>query len=153
VQLFSGPHADYHRPTDTADRVEATSLVQAAVLARELVGWLRDRREPLTWGRAPGTSSPPSSPGAASRRASLGSVPDMEFAGPGVRFADVVAGSPAAAAGLRAGDVLVRLDGAAVADLRAYSDALKQRAPGDHVVVVVERGGQPVTVELVLGAR
>ena len=154
VQLFSGPNADYHRATDVADRVEPASLVQAAVVAREIVAWLRDRREPLSWGRA---SSPPSSSSAAGsgapRRASLGSVPDMSFSGPGVRFDDVVAGSPAAAAGLKKGDVLVVFDGVTVADLRAYSEQLKKHAPGDRVVVVVERDGARLSVEVALGAR
>jgi aminopeptidase N len=155
VQLFSGTHADYHRTTDVADRVEPSSLVQAAVVAREIVGWLRDRREPLSWGRAPaapgaaGTSSAPSPP----RRASLGSVPDMTFGGPGVRFDDVVIGSAAATAGLKKGDVLVSFEGADVPDLRAYSEQLKKKAPGDRVTVVVVRDGARVSVDVVLGAR
>jgi hypothetical protein len=166
VQLFSGPHPDYHRPTDVAALLEPTALVQTAVVARELVGWLRDRREPLTWARggpaaagsaggqtASTTTGAGSAAPAGERRASLGSVPDMTFAGPGVRFADVVAGSPAAAAGLRAGDVLVRFGDEDVADLRGYSDALKRRAPGDRVVVTVRRGDKDVRVEVTLSAR
>jgi S1-C subfamily serine protease len=77
----------------------------------------------------------------------------MTFAGPGVRFDDVVAGSPAASAGLRGGDVLVAVDGVELADLRAYSDVLKARAPGDRVTVTVVRGGERITLDVVLGAR
>ncbi len=149
IQIFSGPNADYHKATDVADKVEAASLVGAAVVAREIVAYLRDRSDPLT---AKGASSSSSSSSTA-RRASLGSVPDMQFPGPGVRFDGVSAGSGAEAAGLRAGDVLVRFDGQPVTDLRSYSELLKAKAPGDVVVVVVRRGGADVEVKVTLGAR
>jgi hypothetical protein len=158
VQLFSGPNADYHRATDVADRVEPSSLVQTAIVAREIVGWLRDRREPLSWARsatatATATTTTTSPASSAPRRASLGSVPDMTFPGPGVRFDDVVAGSAAAAAGLQKGDVLVTFDGVDVVDLRAYSEQLKKKAPGDRVTIVVVRDDERRSVEVVLGAR
>lgn len=149
IQLFSGPNPDYHQPTDTADKVLDASLVKAAVVTREMVAYLRDRKEPLSAQTSPSSTSTSGAP----RRASLGSVPDMTFAGPGVRFEDVVAGSAAAKAGLQRGDVLVRFDGAAVADLKGYSDLLKQKAPGDRVRVVVVRGGEEVSVDVELGAR
>ena len=152
IQLFSGPNADYHQATDTADKVEPTSLVAAAVMTREIVGYLCERAEPMTpKGALSSTASPAGTQ--AVRRASLGSVPDMTFAGPGVRFEDVVEGSAAARAGLRKGDVLVRFAGQAVADLRGYSELLKAKAPGDTVAVVVQRGGREVGIDVVLGAR
>ncbi|MDP2342987.1 MAG: M20/M25/M40 family metallo-hydrolase [Deltaproteobacteria bacterium] len=148
IQLFSGPNADYHQPTDTADKVTSSSLVKAAVVAREIVAYLRDRKEPLS---VKGASS--SSAGVGERKASLGSVPDMSFAGPGVRFDDVVKGSPAELAGLQKGDVLVRFDGAPVSDLKSYSDLLKTKKPGDKVKIVVQRNGKDVAVDVVLAAR
>jgi len=149
IQLFSGPNPDYHKPSDTADKVEASSLVAAAVVAREIVGYLRDRKEPLS---AKGASSSTAGQGG-ERRAALGSVPDMTFAGPGVRFEDVVPGSPAATAGLVKGDILVRFDGVDVLDLKTYSEALKKKAPGDQVAVVVRRDGREFRVTVTLGAR
>jgi hypothetical protein len=148
IHLFSGPNLDYHAVTDTADKVTPASLVTAAVVAREMVSYLRDRKEPLTGANVTSTAT-----AATTRRASLGSVPDMTFAGPGVRFDSVVADSAAAKAGLRKGDVLVRFDGQAVADLKSYSDLLKTKSPGDTVKVVVARDGGEVTVDVVLGAR
>ena len=146
VQLFSGPHPDYHRAGDSADKVEPASLVDAAVAAREIVAYLAARKEPLPFGTA--------SVGATGgRRAALGTVPDMAFGGPGVLISDVTAGSPAAVVGVRKGDVLVRFDGAPIADLRAYSDALKKKNPGDKAAVVVRRDGKELSFDVVLGER
>jgi aminopeptidase N len=148
IQLFSGPNADYHKATDTADKVDGASLVDAAVMTREIAAYLADRKEPLSAaGGAPGSGA------TGGRRVSLGTVPDMTFTGPGVKVDDVVAGSPAASAGLMKGDVLVKFDGAAVNDLRGYSELLKTKKPGDKVKVVVVRGGKEVALEATLVER
>jgi hypothetical protein len=148
VQLFSGPNPDYHRATDTADKVEGASLVDTAVVAREAIAYLADRADPLTPAGAQGPSS-----SSGPRKASLGTVPDMTFGGPGVRVDDVVAGSPAAALGLKKGDVLVRVDGTAVADLRGYSEILKAHKPGDKVKLVVVREGKELSFDTTLAER
>ena len=147
VQLFGGLHTDWHKATDTAEKVTDKALVDTAVVAREAIAYLADRREPLSAAAAATATGGPQ------RTASLGSVPDFEHTGGGVRFADVVAGSAAAHAGLRKGDVLVAFDGQPIADLRAYSNALKTKQPGDKVRVKVKRGGEDVVVDVVLGAR
>ncbi len=147
IQLFSGPNADYHKPTDTADKVDGASLVDAAVMTREIAAYLADRKEPLSSGSAPGAGA------TGGRRVSLGTVPDMTFSGPGVRVDDVVDGSPAASAGLAKGDVLVKFDGAAVNDLRGYSDLLKTKKPGDKVKLVIVRAGKEINVEATLVER
>jgi aminopeptidase N len=149
VQLFTGPNADYHRPTDTADRLDGEGMVDVADLAYEAVGWLAERAEPLTVQLA---GAPPPAPGAG-RKVSLGTMPDFGFAGPGVRVQDVMPDSAAARAGVRVGDVIVGLGDAGVADLRALSAALAARAPGDRVAVKLVRDGQPVTVQATLTSR
>lgn len=146
IQLFSGPHPDYHRAGDTADKVEERSLVDAAVVAKEIVGYLADRKEPLSFGGA-------SAGATGGRRAALGTVPDMTFGGPGVKVDDVVPASPAAKVGIKQGDLLVRFDGVELTDLRSYSELLKKKQPGDTVRVVVRRGGKDVAFEVVLGER
>ena len=75
-----------------------------------------------------------------------GTVPDFEFAGPGVLVDSVVPGSPAERGGVQGGDVLLRLDGSDIADLRGFSDFLKTLAPGQDVVAVVDRAGETVTL-------
>ena len=95
----------------------------------------------------PATSTP------APRRASLGTMPDFGFEGPGVRVQQVMPGSAAEDAGIAAGDVIVALDGEPVTDLRSFSELLKARSPGDAVEVTVVRDGVERIVEAVLGAR
>ena len=153
VQLSTGPHADYHRPTDTADRIDGRGLTVVADAAHEAVSYLAERTEPLTATIA-GAAGPAAAPATGEpRRASLGTMPDFAFAGPGVRVQEVMPGSPAEAAGVRAGDVVVALDGAPVADLRGYSAALKGHGPGDTVKVTVRRDGEEMVLTATLAGR
>lgn len=156
VQLFAGAHADYHRPTDTADKIDLAGLVKVATLAREAIAYLAERAEPLTAAAGRGGGQSPAAggrQGGGQRRAGVGTVPDFAFEGPGVRVASVVAGSPAERAGIQAGDVLTAIDGREVADLRGYSELLRALEPGRKVRVVVRRDGKAQTLEVVLGER
>lgn len=157
VQLFSGPNQDYHRPSDTVDKIDAAGLVKVAAVAAEAIGYLAGRREPLTVTipeAAPGVAggAPPASP-AGSRRVTLGTMPDFAFEGPGVKVAQVTPGSPAAAAGIREGDVLLAIEGQRLQGLADLSAALKAHQPGDTVKVTVQRAGQELQLTATLVAR
>lgn len=156
VQLFSGTHADYHRPGDDVAKVEPKSLIDAATFVREAMVYLSGREKPLTSTLA-GASGAPSAPegasGAASRRVSLGTVPSFADTGPGVLIDNVTPGSPAQKAGVQSGDRLLEIDGVALANLRALSDVLKAHAPGDTIELVVDRGGERVQMSATLVAR
>jgi S1-C subfamily serine protease len=71
----------------------------------------------------------------------------------GVRLSGVRGGSPAEKAGLKAGDIIIRIGEHQVADLQGMTDALRSFQPGDEVDVVVKRDGQEQTVKVVLGRR
>jgi hypothetical protein len=154
IQLFTGPTPDYHRPSDTADTIDAEGMVVVTEAAHEAIGYLAERTDPLTVtiAAAEGEATTPQPP-ATQRRASLGTMPDFAFEGPGVRVQQVMPGSAAEAAGILAGDVLAAFDGEKVTDLRTYSNLLKARSPGDEVEVTVLRDGEEVSLHAVLGAR
>ena len=157
VQLFSGPNPDYHRPSDTADKIDAAGLVKVASVAAEAITYLAGRREPLTVTIA--GSAPAGAPGSASsspagtRRVTLGTMPDFAFEGPGVKVAQVTPGSPAAAAGIREGDVLLAIDAQRLQGLADLSAALKAHQPGDTVKVTLQRAGQELQLTATLVAR
>ena len=88
VQLFSGPHLDYHRPTDTVDKIDRPGLVKIASVAKEVIEYLAGRPEPLTSTLNPGACKPPVPK--TERKVTLGTVPDFAYKGKGVRLAGVV---------------------------------------------------------------
>jgi hypothetical protein len=158
VQLFTEAHTDYHRPSDTADRIDAPGLVKVATFAKEAIAYLAERPEPLTNTiPRPEASAAPAAPARPAqgqgRRVSFGTVPDFAFAGPGVRVSGVVPGSPAEKAGFREGDVLLKIDDAAVANLAGFSDILKTLAPGQTLRVVYSRDGAQATAEVTVVER
>jgi len=155
VQLFTGPNADYHRPTDTVDKIDTEGLVMVTEAAHEAVGYLAERTDPLTVTITPAGTGGADVPGqpAAERRASLGTMPDFAFEGEGVRVQQVMPGSAAEAAGIESSDVIVAFDGQPVADLRSYSALLKAREPGDEVTVTVLRDGETIELVAILRAR
>ena len=156
VQLFTPPHVDYHRPADTADKVDIAGLVRVATVAREALTYLAERPGPLTITiAAPGAQTATALPGSAQgpRRAGFGIVPDFAFEGPGVKASGLVPGSPAEQAGMRSGDVLLEMAGKPLVSLTAYSELLKTLAPGQSVPIVFERSGTRHSATVTLTAR
>jgi hypothetical protein len=144
VQVFTGPHADYHRPGDTADKIDYEGLERVAGFTTELAIYLADRDEPMDFvppgAEKAAAAAPPS--GGSGRRVSFGSIPDFNYTGEGVRVSGVIPGSPAEKAGLKEGDLLVEFAGVAIEDLRSFSSILKGLTPGEEVGVVFVRDGE-----------
>lgn len=80
-------------------------------------------------------------------------MPDFGFAGPGVRVASVTPGSPADKAGLKEGDLLLKLAGREIADLRGYSDIIRTLAPGQAVKLAYRRGAEEREAEVTVVER
>ena len=69
----------------------------------------------------------------------------------GALIVDVTSNGPAARAGLKPGDVIVRVDNKEVKDVASLGDVLLSKKPGDVVPVQVQRGSQQLTVSVELG--
>ncbi len=156
LHFFTDLHEDYHRPSDDADAVFGEGIARVANYAADIVRVIGDRPTPLTFVDLPppqpaaGTSSTVVTPGYG---AYLGSIPDMSENPGGVRITGVRAGSPAEAAGLKGGDIIVRMGDADVLDLQGMTDVLRSHAPGDTVDLVYLRDGQRVTTKVTFGRR
>jgi len=155
VQLSTGPHLDYHRPSDTSDHIDPAGLVKIAAVAREAVVYLADRDEPLssTLGSAQDRRSTLSQKPASPRRVSLGTVPDFAYDGPGYRIGEIVPGSPAAHAGLQAGDVIIQVDATPIDDIRTFANALRTLQPGVTIALTIRRGKAEQIIPAQLTAR
>jgi Zn-dependent M28 family amino/carboxypeptidase len=154
--FFSGLHSDYHKPSDTWDKIDGPATANLLSLVADIAEQLREAdgrpefQKPavVSHGGATGDGAPVSGYGPW-----FGSVPDFAEGVQGVKFADVTAGSPAAAAGLKGGDVMVSFDGKAIQNLYDFTYALRGKKPGDEVMVKVMRDGKPLEVKVTLSSR
>ena len=156
VQLFSGPNEDYHRPTDTYDKIDSQGLVKVATVAKEVVVYLADRDTPFEFtGKATpaNTGTQAASKPKTARKAATGSIPDFSYQGEGVKISSVIEGSPGEKAGLRKDDIITVFGDEKIGDLMEYSNALKKYQPGDVVEMIILRDGQEKVISIALGER
>ena len=143
--IFTGSHADYHRPTDTADRVNYEGLTRLADLVTDVVRELAEAPTRPAYIEVASTQF-----ARGGDRPYFGSIPDFGKPGGGYAISGVSKDSPAARGGLEGGDLIVRLGGSAVTNLDDFDSALRKHKAGDAVPVVVVRGGVEVTLEVTL---
>ncbi len=152
LALFTGAHADYHKPSDSADKIDAYGLWRVALFARDLVDSL-DRRPRPSFQQAKADSGMGRIAGGGGYGAYLGTIPDYMQTEGGVLLSGVRTGSPADSAGLRGGDVIVKFDGVRVDNIYDYTFALRSRKPGQRVRITVKRTDHEVELLAVLGRR
>jgi hypothetical protein len=144
VHFFTGTHADYHKPSDTADKINAAGAGQIATAVAALATGVGEHAAPLAFKKI---QMPSTEGDARSFNASLGTVPD--YAGPaggapGVLLAGVRPGGAAEKGGLRRGDILVRLGLHEIGSVEDLMFALNASKPGETVTAVVKREGHEV---------
>ena len=155
--FFSGLHSDYHKPTDTWDKINSGSAaILVNVVARATVDLANDATKPTfveVIENNPHAGMPVSGSGGGGYGPYFGSIPDFGQTENGVRFSDVKPGSPAAKAGLKAGDVLVQFGSKPIKNLYDFTDALRSSKVGDVVPVTVWRDGKELKVDVKLEQR
>ena len=152
--FFSGLHSDYHKPSDTWDKIDAESAARLVDLVAEIAGELQSAEERPTFAKV----APPARGGRRGRGGGgygpwFGSVPDFGEVETGVKFADVTPGSPAAKAGLKGGDILIQFGDKPIQNLYDFTYALRDSKVGDVVEVKVLRGGETINAKVTLKRR
>ena len=153
LHFFTGSHADYHRPSDTWDKLNYDGMYRVANLALGTIWRIANGTDRLQFVALP--SRPPGNEtgDAPATRTYLGSIPDYDGDDGGVKLSGVSPGSPAARAGLREGDVIVQFAGAKIQNIEDLMGQLSAKKPGDEVEIVVLRAGLRQTVKATLAAR
>lgn len=157
--FFSGLHSDYHKPSDTWDKINAPGAVEVLQLVADVADRLDTDPDRPQFVRVEEKAPNPhagqlsGSAGSGGYGPYFGSIPDFGEVPRGVRFADITPGSPAAKAGLKAGDVLVRFGDDPVQNLYDFTYALRAHKPGDEVQVEVLRGSETLKVKVQLTER
>ena len=155
--FFSGLHGDYHKPSDTADKIDASDAATLLTMVSEIADDLRveiDRPQFVKAAPNPhGGSVGPVGGTASGYGPWFGSIPDFGEGVKGVKFADLTPGSPAAKAGFKAGDVMVEFDGKKIDNLYDFTYALRAKQPGEKVQVKVLREGKAIEETVLLIKR
>ena len=149
--FFSGLHSDYHKPSDTWDKINAADGARVVELVAKIVGELDAQNDKPQYVRVAEPVS--SGMGGGGYGAYFGSIPDFGEIEHGVKFSDVKEGSPAGKAGLKGGDILIEFAGKKIDNLYDFTYALRSHKPGETVSVTVMRGEEKITRDVTLEAR
>jgi len=141
LHFFTGQHADYHKPSDDADKINYEGLVQVVRYISRLIAGL-DAEPKLAFTKTKDSSDSPRF------TVSMGVVPDYLYDGKGMRVDGVSEGKPAQAAGLQKGDIVIQLGDSTINDMMGYMRALSVFKKGDSTQVVLERAGQKIAAKV-----
>jgi Tol biopolymer transport system component/membrane-associated protease RseP (regulator of RpoE activity) len=148
--LFTGSHEDYHKPTDTADKINYQGAAKIAKLTALIA------RDVATSETAPNYVEQKKPQEASGRgfRIYLGTIPDYSQGDvEGVKLSGVSPVGPAAKAGILAGDVIVKLSGREIKNIYEYTDVLAALKIGEATEITVKRGDKKVDLKITPGSR
>jgi Zn-dependent M28 family amino/carboxypeptidase len=150
LNFFTGSHSDYHRPTDTADKINYEDLDRIVSFATGIAKKLVDMDQSPEFVKV---DQPSQGGGRAGIRVFTGTIPDYTSEVKGLLLGGVVGGGPAEKAGLQKGDVIVELAGQSIANVYDYTYALELLKIGEPVKVVYQRDNKRVETTLTPAAR
>jgi hypothetical protein len=140
--FWNGTHKDYHKPSDTSDKINVPGMKRIADLAEKVIAHLASDPARPEFVKV---AAPPATPKAKGPR--LGIVPDYEEGKEGLRVADVQAEGAAAKAGIKAGDVIIAIGGQAVKNINTYMVLMASQKSGQAVEIGVLRDGKKLTLK------
>ena len=140
LHFFTGQHEDYHKPTDDADKVNYSGMVEVTEFISQIILKLNSQ------GKLEFTKTKDATPSSADFKVTLGVVPDYLYSGKGLRIDGTKEGKPGSKAGLIKGDVIIKLGDFDIEDIYGYMDALGKFSKGESTTMMVERAGQTLTL-------
>jgi Iap family predicted aminopeptidase len=143
--MFTLQHHDYHKPTDIAERINYTGEAQIIKYVEQIIA-----KEDKANVKPVFTQTKQKSPGATPFKVTLGIMPDYSYQEGGVRIDGVSDNRPAAKAGLKQGDVIIKLGPIEVKSMQSYMEALGKFKPGDKTEVIFMRNGKQMTLPIEL---
>jgi aminopeptidase YwaD len=141
--FFTGQHKDYHRPSDDAERINYNGELQIINYITGIINNLNKQNQQLAFTKTREVQASTSS-----FKVTMGIMPDYTYPGNGVRADGVTEGRPAAKAGIKAGDVIIKLGDNVVNSVEAYMQALNKFNKGEKTKVKYKRGNETLEAEI-----
>ena len=146
--LFTGTHENYHKPSDTADKLNYVGLIQITGFAGNIVRAIDQNQQKPNYAVAKSSGTM----GRTGFSVSLGTVPNYADSTDGLLLDGVRDNSAAAKAGIKAGDKIVKLAGKEVRNVSDYTFILGEMKAGEEYEVVVLRGTERLTLKIIPAA-
>ncbi|HZM93319.1 MAG TPA: M28 family peptidase [Vicinamibacterales bacterium] len=150
LNFTTGAHLDYHKPSDTADKINYEDLDRIAQFATVIATRLLESEQAPQFVKVEQSSQTANRTGV---RVFTGTVPDYAADAKGLLLGGVIGGGPAEQAGLQKGDVIVEIAGQTIANIYDYTYALELLKIGEPVKVVYMRGTERRETTLTPAAR
>jgi aminopeptidase YwaD len=144
--FFTGLHDDYHRPGDTEDKINYTGMYDVMTLAYDIISSL-DGRARLEFTE---TAAPSRTASTGRSGITLGVMPDHAFDGSGMRIQGVSPDRPAQKAGMKDGDIIIRIKDQRVTDIESYMRATQALRESETVRVRILRSGREMDLDVKL---
>ena len=141
--FFTGQHRDYHRPGDDAEKINYEGELKIINYINNIINSLNKQKQKLVFLKTRETQVSMSS-----FKVTMGIMPDYTFSGVGVRADGISEGRPASKAGLKAGDVIIKLGENVVSSMETYMQALNKFNKGDKTKVTYKRGSETMESEI-----
>src|SRR5471030_1321027 len=151
LSFFTGTHADYHKPSDTADKIDYEDLDRVVDFAAAIARRVEDAADAPQFTKV--DQQMQQGAGRAGVRIFTGTIPDYSTEVKGLLLGGVVGGGPAEQAGLQKWDVIVEIAGQTIANIYDYTYALDILKIGQPAKVIYMRDGKKVETMLTPGAR
>ncbi|HQU84443.1 MAG TPA: M20/M25/M40 family metallo-hydrolase [Pyrinomonadaceae bacterium] len=144
--FFTGTHEDYHKPSDTSEKINYAGVLKIANYVSELVKTVDANATKPTYkvAQSSGTGE-----GRRSFNVSLGTVPGYGDSTDGMLIDGVRTDSPADKAGLKSGDKIVKLAGKDVRNVQDYMVVLGDLKAGEEYEIVIMRNGEKMTMKII----
>ncbi len=143
LHFFTGQHEDYHKPTDDAEKLNYKGMEKVADYILAIITDLDDN------GKMAFRKTKNESENTPKFKVTLGVVPDYMYDKAGMKIDGVTEGKPAQVAGMKKGDIVLKLGDLEIVDMMSYMKALSKFEKGQKVTAVVLRDGKEVELEVV----
>jgi len=148
--FWTGTHNDYHKPSDTFDKINYTDEVRILMLVARIVRDIDKTEKRPTYTLAKSDAPAGRSTGF---RVYLGTIPNYSDSNDGLLIDGVRDDSPASKAGLKAGDKITKIGTRDIKNVYDYTYALGEMKAGEEYVVEVMRGGEKLSLKIKPEAR
>ena len=142
LHFFTGQHEDYHKPGDDSEKLNYDGMNMISEYIFDIITDLDDNGE-LAFRKTKNESEE-----TPRFKVGLGVVPDYLYDGEGMRIDGVTEDKPAITAGLKKGDVIVKLGDSTITDMMSYMRALSVFEAGNTTKVTYKRDGKEATAEI-----